>query len=106
LSFDHVWKFLWTSSANHLSGFLACEQSNEVLTGIKQRFSNKFLIFFHQKFGKVFFFPCVNFTNFPVFWEEFDKFFISQIRRKKTKKLMQRRKVFHPALPLRHEYAS
>jgi len=38
LSFEHVWKFVWTSSANHLSGFLACEQSNEVLIGIAEFF--------------------------------------------------------------------
>jgi hypothetical protein len=30
------------------SGFLACEQSNEVLTAVEPRFSNKFCIFFDK----------------------------------------------------------
>jgi hypothetical protein len=76
---------------------LACEQSNEVLIGIKQRFSNKFFNLFSPKMWQSFFFPYVNFTNFPVFWEEFDKFFISQIRRKKTKKTDAEEKGFSPS---------
>lgn len=64
----------------------ACGESNEVFIGIEQSFSNKFCIFFDQKFGKVLFFSCVNFTNFPVFWEKFAKFFISQIRKRRRKK--------------------
>jgi hypothetical protein len=56
------------------SGFLTCEQSNEILTGIEQRFSNKFFIFFDQKFVKVLFFSCVLLIflffskSLPSFW--------------------------------------
>ncbi len=50
-----------------------------------QDFPTNFVYFLTKNLGK-FCFSCVNFTNFPVFWEKFAKFFISQIRKRRKEK--------------------
>jgi hypothetical protein len=69
------------------SGFLACEQWNEVLTGIEQRFSNnKFWIFFDQKFGKVFLFLVLILLISLFFGKSLSSFLYHKLegRKKKT----------------------